>query len=58
MKEAEYNGYKVGALKRKFKLGKGDFAPGTLINKMNEAKQQKPLKEVDSKTKLAIKGLV
>lgn len=38
MNEKEYNDYKVGALKRKFKLGKGEVVPGTFIKLMNDQK--------------------
>ena len=53
--------YKVGALKRKFKNGKADFEPGTLISKVNESKdsiRNKDKKEAISKTRLAIMGLI
>ena len=33
--------YKIGAAKRKFKLGRADFQPGTLINKINTQKAEK-----------------
>lgn len=32
--------YKVGALKRKYKLGRGDVEPGTFINKINSQKAE------------------
>ncbi len=40
MKVGDYNGYKVGAAKRKFKMGKDDFEPGTLITKLNTQKAE------------------
>lgn len=58
MKQEEYNGYKVGAAKRKFKLGKDDFVPGALITKMNESKYAKGLKEKLDATQVAIRGMV
>ena len=38
MKQENYNNYKVGALKRKFKLGPENREPGTFIQKANENK--------------------
>jgi hypothetical protein len=38
MKQEEYNNYKLGALKRKFKTGKDDVEAGTFISKMNAQK--------------------
>lgn len=51
--------YKVGALKRKFKI-EGDFEPGTLISKVNENKEllKEVVTEPMSKKQLAIRGLV
>lgn len=50
--------YKVGALKRKFKISE-DFQPGELISKVNEVKKEiKNNQEPISKTKVAIMGLV
>jgi hypothetical protein len=50
--------YKVGALKRKFKI-KGDFEPGTLLSKVNENKALlKNLKKPLTKKQVAIMGLV
>jgi len=58
--------YKVGALKRKFKI-KGDFAPGTLISKVNENKSPRPLTQSArllntnspmTAKKLGVKGLI
>lgn len=51
--------YKIGALKRKFKNGKSDFEPGTLISKMNNERSTiKNNNQTISKTKLSIMGLV
>lgn len=50
--------YKVGVLKRQFKLGKGDFEPGTLINLTRTQKATDSQKDVSSKKKVAIMGLV
>lgn len=52
--------YKGGAIKRKFKMGKGTNAPGELISKMNEQKQStiKNNNQPISKERLAILGLV
>ncbi len=58
MKLEDYNGYKVGALKRKFKNGPTDFAPGTFISKLNEQKQTSKESSLPEKTALLIKGLV
>lgn len=49
--------YAVGALKRRFKLGKADVEPGTFINKINSSKVDKVLKK-NTKTSVAIKGLI
>lgn len=59
MKAEEYNGYKVGALKRKFKAGTADFEPGTFIKLANAQKTAKN-KEIpgSTETKVAIMGLV
>lgn len=52
--------YKGGAIKRKFKMGRGTTAPGDFISKMNESKSEtikksnKPL----SKEHVAIRGMV
>ncbi len=60
MKLEDYNNYKVGALKRKFKTGKEDQAPGTFISKMNETKQPKMAENLPANTKerTAILGMV
>lgn len=60
MKVEEYNGYKVGAAKRKFKMGKSDFAPGTLINNMNAQKVVTPKQvvEMPDKVRTAIMGAI
>lgn len=52
--------YKVGALKRKYNLGKGDFAPGTLINHINaqKAAESKAPTSITRIEKVAIMGLV
>jgi len=50
--------YKVGAYKRNMGTGKADFAPGTLITKMNAQKANRVKESITPKTKLAIKGLV
>ncbi len=51
--------YKVGAAKRKFKMGRDDFEPGTLISKLNaqkaEVKQELPKNPVD---RTAIMGAI
>ncbi len=57
MKIEEYNGYKVGALKRKFKNGPADFEPGTFIAKANEQKSSQ-VTSLPEKEILSIKGLV
>lgn len=51
--------YKLGALKRKFKI-EGDFEPGTLISKVNGSKREllKKSNQPISKKQLAIRGLV
>jgi hypothetical protein len=51
--------YKIGALKRKYQMGKSDFEPGTLINKVNQPQRsiindKQPL----SKAQIAIRGMV
>lgn len=38
MKREEYNGYKMGALKRKFGTGRVAVPPGSFIEKANAAK--------------------
>lgn len=51
--------YRIGALKRKFKMGKGDFEPGTLINKLKTQNAAAPVEVTEpSKEKVAIMGLV
>lgn len=51
--------YKIGALKRKFKIPK-DFQAGELISKVNESKSviKNKDKKQFSKTRLEIMGLV
>ncbi len=49
--------YKIGALKRKYQLGKGDIEPGTFINKINVQKATEKLPE-KKEVKVAILGLV
>lgn len=58
MKLEEYNGYRVGAAKRKFKMGRKDFEPGTLINKFKAQKvaQSKAPMPVDEK--LTVMGAI
>ncbi len=58
MKASEYKGYKVGALKRKFKLGRADQEPGTFISKVNASKVKKIVEKKNSKVSLAVKGLI
>ncbi len=61
MKLEDYNNYKVGALKRKFKTGKENQAPGTFISKMNESKSADITKQTmpSGRTeKVAVMGLV
>lgn len=51
--------YKVGTLKRKLKMGAGDFAPGDMISKMNEQKKSNIKNNPTiSKKRVAIMGLV
>ncbi len=65
--------YTIGALKRKFGMGKGDFEPGALISKVTKPKrvvQVDPLvekeriqlagisKQMQERKKVAISGLV
>jgi len=38
--------YKVGAAKRRFKIGRQDFEAGTLIEKMNAQKAAKPMQQL------------
>lgn len=60
MKQGEYNNYKVGALKRKFNMGRVDVEPGTFIRKMNAQKaapvQAEP--KLSREEKVAIMGLI
>lgn len=58
MKQEEYNRYMVGAAKRKFKMGKDDFIPGTLITKMNAQKATQNNEKVSRETKVAILGAI
>lgn len=59
MKAEEYKGYKVGAAKRKFKMGKPDFVPGALITKMNAQKAAKSkVAKLPTDEKVAIMGMV
>lgn len=48
----------IDVLKRKLKMGKGDFAPGELIEKSKAQKvaKNKVETEVSTKTKVAIMG--
>ncbi len=50
--------YKMGALKRKYKLGKADVEPGTFISKANASKVKKILEKKNSKVSVAVKGLI
>lgn len=51
--------YKLGALKRRYKLGRGDTKPGDLINLVNRQKEDvKSNNQPISKTRLSIMGLV
>ena len=50
--------YKVGALKRKFKMGKGDFTPGTLISKNRNQPRLLNTNSLMTAKKLAVKGLI
>ncbi len=51
--------YKVGALKRRFKLGRADQEPGTFINKSNQNKSVPTQKDgVTPTLEVAIRGLV
>lgn len=50
--------YKMGALKRKYKLGKADVEPGTFISKANASKAKKILEKKNSKVSVAVKGLI
>ncbi len=60
MKQSEYNKYQVGVMKRKFKMGKGDFEPGALITQLNAQKEAAKKKEVEmpTKEKVAIMGAI
>ena len=58
MKQSDYNNYKLGALKRKFKIGRINVVPGTFISKINESKiikQTIPTSKVD---KISVLGLI
>ncbi len=50
----------MGALKRKYKLGRGDVEPGTFISKINQKKSStEPQKDgTNTVTKVAIRGLI
>lgn len=50
--------YKMGAQKRKYNLGRGEVEPGTFISKSRSQKATKEAKELPSKTKVAILGMV
>lgn len=50
--------YMVGAFKRRFKMGRGDFKPGALMEKLNESKAAKKQASLPSVEKVAFKGLV
>ena len=51
--------YKVGAIKRKFKMGRVDSKPGDFISKMNESKINRVSNNQSvPKNKLEIMGLV
>lgn len=61
MKKEDYNRYKLGALKRKFKTGVADQEPGTFIAKANEVKRApitKKTKSMSRSEKVAIMGAV
>lgn len=47
-------------MKRKFKMGKGDFEPGALITQLNAQKEAAKKKEVEmpTKEKVAIMGAI
>ncbi len=58
MKGKELN-KRVGVFKKQFKMGRADFEPGTLINKLKESqKVNKVEKTLPLKTKVSIMGLV
>ncbi len=42
------NHYKQGAIKRKFKMGRGTVEPGAYIKKMNESKVHKKTNRADT----------
>ncbi len=51
--------YKVGALKRKFKLGRGDTKPGEFISKVtNSSPYAEGVKETVNPTQIGIRGLI
>ncbi len=50
--------YKVGVLKRKYKLGRGDTKPGEFINRINNKRATETEKAMPSKEKVAFAGLV
>lgn len=60
MKAEEYNGYKMGALKRKFKTGRADVEPGTFISKLNAMKSVPKAEAAQSPSlrKTAFMGMV
>lgn len=58
MKAQDYNNYKLGALKRKFKTGRADVAPGTFINLAKAQKETESQEDIPSKEKVSIMGLV
>lgn len=59
MKQEDYNGYKAGALKRKFGLGRTSVEPGTFISLAKESAIKNKETTPDlPKEKLAIMGLV
>lgn len=58
MKVEDYNNYKVGALKRKFKTGRADVEVGTFINLANAQKVAKNKDKIDIPTEVAIMGMV
>ncbi len=52
--------YRLGVLKRRFKLGAADQEPGTFINKINQKKSStEPQKDgTNAVTKVSIRGLI
>lgn len=48
----------MGALKRKYKLGRGDVEPGTFINKVNQPKEQTQKIPQNPTKRTAFMGLI